>query len=137
MGRKARRRRSMEDYRKMCEWQARTPTDDSPRPDTLHKMPTRCLCPSSNPVSGSPAISWATLENISPFCLNPETKQAALSHSGISQNRQRSGANPSANSAPEISFFCFSVQTYSDRCWNTSACASKKRELCSHRDIFI
>lgn len=68
----------------MCKWREQMPPKrQSPHPDTLHKMPTRFLCPPPNPVSGSPAISRPLLEKISPFRLSPETKWVAFSHSGV------------------------------------------------------
>lgn len=109
-----------------------------PDPDTLHKMPTRFLCPPPNPVSGSPAISRAILEKISPFCLNPETKRAALSRSGISRTDKGREQIPWQTVPGRFHFSAFQYEpTRTDAEIHLSACACEKRDLCSPGRFYL
>lgn len=107
-------------------------------PDTLPETPTRPLCPPPGPVWGSPSITEAAHEEISPFLRNVETQQAPPSPPRINPGTQRRGTNPWATSAWRfLSFFfsCLSVQIAQGLKSTVRLRAHGRR--CNRTDVFI
>lgn len=67
------------------------------------------------------------------FSLLPEPRDKMSSSQPL---RRRRGANPLANSAREVSFLRFPVQTSSNRGWNTCLLVLSRRENCVHMETF-